>query len=1443
MADGRLAVEALRSTDATPIAKLHPDIENSQSRAVDGVVTITWPYSVVKESIAFVLAERDFRLRRQSGQLRVEFRGPAAKALVDLRVGGGDEVRLSLDGATWDGDQAPTQLPAGALEWQLSFSNRLLLILRRADGQGSDAIDIHAPNDEDAQAHEQLESSTDKRTPPPPDPPQVVASPNDDVPPSLAAKRQASSMLGPDEFASPAFIKRARVSYGSLFEGGLDIFDEERGRETRDRKKRRSRFSMPGTSWKYSSRSPSPEASRSPSHGSVAADEARKRPEQEAASDAPKTSPHRPVMVDEACQTHDEFFSPSHVDVYVSAEARFSGSAMRPTSASAPPEAHHQLGHDTLQTPSRMLFDRGSEQHVLTRSAVEPSMGYETTFAFGTEQHHEPAHLLSAPSMSNPAMSSASFSSQAMSAPDYHLATFGGHPSPSSALNIDPGLQFPNEMHAPDHLYYGGPVPEDATWNPGPLPPAEPPISVQDGMHRPGVLADGSLVRGAASGAHPGPEDSERSVPARPPSRQNGRPESGGSVERAEEAASAAAAAADQDDVDGEDDDAEDIPGEDYDLRNYDRARDDDDEEDSEEESEPDSSDVERRAIDFSEEDSQDEQERDEPDLELDGEARRDEGSSDSLNDSRDDDDDDGAEYASSDGEDELSAGAEHFDGYRGHYEASRDYDEDDEDGYFERREFGDEGEESEEDDDGFGPTSVAADPVVISLLSDSEAEDSEPAEEESALRNPPPRHGEAGLERPDEGTSADRARREAPSAQASPGGGHDAAGDGVGEQSAPKADRTPCQPTQSATSPEAPSDEPGVTSDKHGMPSERGGQNQPAKSPTKEKPRPEEEGRCEHTDSSSESPIAGGQPGVDQADPMDVDEAPVDETATASRAGQDTQLENELQASLIQEDEPVDEPMEDESGSNEADPAVSESQPTEMEVERGVPSQASDALMRDVDEDESSEARRAERQTTVADVAGAVSEGQQQAGAASMTETQRGTSGPTATEPAAAAEASEPRDSDEGTQQPMTPAQSQHKDNTCRAVPRSEGAPDEDEDEAAEAQIISEYHERQAPTKPSASTADKASAGSKVASPDSSEVIDDDRPKGGQELEVQITVKPRKGRHRRTRSGGNSGRGGAHADPSLVLAKAPTSEGSVPESEKELKPPTRLRVAGTKSDETDPSLRLATDVTHAKDDGSPRTPRAGRSAAVEAERTTPSAVASTPTSASRRQRATPEVTRELRSRAHASPDVGAEAALESPSVAGSMAEDQDAAALKRNLQKSLRTSLADFLPLKSLRESLNKTTDIVAVATLTPPQPHRPKHGPRDYMMELILTDPSTAPTSVIVAHLFRQHQASLPVVQAGDVVLLRRVQVVSVQGRGFGVRVKDESAWAVFEKGDEEMLPQIKGPPVEVTAAEAEHAQGLRRWWAMQDERALAKVDKAAHKASSQAGKNEAK
>ena len=96
--------------------------------------------------------------------------------------------------------------------------------------------------------------------------------------------------LAPNEYASPAFIKRARLSYGALYEDGLDIFEEDGGVKGKGRK--RSRFGRESNAWRYSSQSPSPEPS-SPVRDVM---------DEDNPPETPTASP-KPLMMDEGVQT------------------------------------------------------------------------------------------------------------------------------------------------------------------------------------------------------------------------------------------------------------------------------------------------------------------------------------------------------------------------------------------------------------------------------------------------------------------------------------------------------------------------------------------------------------------------------------------------------------------------------------------------------------------------------------------------------------------------------------------------------------------------------------------------------------------------------------------------------------------------------------------------------------------------------------------------------------------------------------------------------------------------------------------------------------------------------------------------------------------------------------------------------------------------------------
>jgi hypothetical protein len=122
--------ETLQKTAHIPIAQLTPLLSEPSTRSLKAIVTLIWPYSSIHGSFTVLLAEPDFRLRRTRGQVRVQFSGPSAKAVVNSKIGSGDEILLSLEGAEWVKDGSVAQTPGRGIEWELKFTERVLLQAR-----------------------------------------------------------------------------------------------------------------------------------------------------------------------------------------------------------------------------------------------------------------------------------------------------------------------------------------------------------------------------------------------------------------------------------------------------------------------------------------------------------------------------------------------------------------------------------------------------------------------------------------------------------------------------------------------------------------------------------------------------------------------------------------------------------------------------------------------------------------------------------------------------------------------------------------------------------------------------------------------------------------------------------------------------------------------------------------------------------------------------------------------------------------------------------------------------------------------------------------------------------------------------------------------------------------------------------------------------------------
>lgn len=184
-----------------------------------------------------------------------------------------------------------------------------------------------------------------------------------------------------------------------------------------------------------------------------------------------------------------------------------------------------------------------------------------------------------------------------------------------------------------------------------------------------------------------------------------------------------------------------------------------------------------------------------------------------------------------------------------------------------------------------------------------------------------------------------------------------------------------------------------------------------------------------------------------------------------------------------------------------------------------------------------------------------------------------------------------------------------------------------------------------------------------------------------------------------------------------------------------------------------------------------------------------------------------------------------ARAALQSPSAKTHRKTSSTASrTLDAELTKRLDNEMPDCVSLKELRKYNSQKLDVAAVVTSahTPPK----RTVTREYASSFTVTDPSLAPEGVVEVDLYSLHRDHLPVVKVGDAILLRSFTVVSLPGRGFGLKTdKDESSWAVFEAGagDE---PQMRAGPVEMNDKETRYLIDLRSWHADLDENARKKL-----------------
>jgi hypothetical protein len=209
---------------------------------------------------------------------------------------------------------------------------------------------------------------------PPPEPEAVIPA-RETTPEPIVSGESSNRPAQPDvvlkngdEWSSPAFIKRARTSYGSLFDTGYDPFAEEDG-TIPGKGRKRSRLS---SAWRYVSRSPSPE-------------------EEESALGPSATRAPAPNMADEGSQTvaldirdtieglvHSYTVADStskNVETSVSANGHQQFSSHLPeirTTETVPPAKHTNIGLNTADVIQQVHIQEDTPTQVPNSPRLQP---------------------------------------------------------------------------------------------------------------------------------------------------------------------------------------------------------------------------------------------------------------------------------------------------------------------------------------------------------------------------------------------------------------------------------------------------------------------------------------------------------------------------------------------------------------------------------------------------------------------------------------------------------------------------------------------------------------------------------------------------------------------------------------------------------------------------------------------------------------------------------------------------------------------------------------------------------------------------------------------------------------------------------------------------------------------------------------------------------------
>ncbi|KAH2988850.1 hypothetical protein KXW58_005481 [Aspergillus fumigatus] len=235
--------EPLCST-AIPIAQISPDADRILERSIHAIVTLVWPYSSSNKSLSLLLAEPDFRLRRNNGQVKVVFRGRAAEAVAKSQVGIGDHVYLGLAGSKFVPSVAVAQTPGKCVPWDVQLDDRVLLEIWRSSQHFSTVkLDPSTVSTQDTE--------------------NVFAPPATPITNGCVERDEATSAARFESWRSPAFVERTRTSFGGLVDSAYDPFAEADG-FVPGKGRKRPRFSFKGANWRLVDEPASPGETEAP---------------------------------------------------------------------------------------------------------------------------------------------------------------------------------------------------------------------------------------------------------------------------------------------------------------------------------------------------------------------------------------------------------------------------------------------------------------------------------------------------------------------------------------------------------------------------------------------------------------------------------------------------------------------------------------------------------------------------------------------------------------------------------------------------------------------------------------------------------------------------------------------------------------------------------------------------------------------------------------------------------------------------------------------------------------------------------------------------------------------------------------------------------------------------------------------------------------------------